>query len=66
MIASASLSYASLAACPFLAIEFQGMECFEANRAFGALRRERLSLSLVTIVWEEYLNILWRLRDGFE
>lgn len=47
-----------------MAIEFQGMECFEANRAFGALRRERLSLSLVTIVWEEYLNILWRLEMG--
>lgn len=40
------------------------MECFEANRAFGALRRERPSLSLVTIVWEGYLNILWRLEMG--
>lgn len=40
------------------------MECFEANRAKGALRRERPSLSLVTIVWEGYNNILWRLEMG--
>lgn len=40
----------------------QGIECFEANRAFGALRRNIFESR--TIVWKGSLDILWRLEMG--